>query len=84
MRTQLRNLQHLLTVQPDYDYARGELMNARLYCCDWRDYVHAAETIKKEVAAGRRAVDFLQIPRRFRLVERSVALRANLLRSQVI
>jgi protein O-GlcNAc transferase len=52
----IEDLQHLLTVQPDYDYARGELMDARLYCCDWRDYVHAAETIKKEVAAGRRAI----------------------------
>ena len=32
-------------------------MDSKLRCCDWRDYDHAAETIKKEVAAGRRADD---------------------------
>ena len=52
----IADLQHLLNVQPDYEYARGELFDSKLRCCDWRDYEQVVETIKKEVAAGRRAV----------------------------
>ncbi|HEY3718603.1 MAG TPA: tetratricopeptide repeat protein, partial [Roseiarcus sp.] len=52
----IADFQHLLNLQPDYEYARGELFDSKLRCCDWRDFEQVAETIKKEVAAGRRAV----------------------------
>ena len=52
----ISDFQRLLELQPDYEYARGALLEAKLFCCDWRDYEQIVETIKKEVAAGRRAV----------------------------
>jgi predicted O-linked N-acetylglucosamine transferase (SPINDLY family) len=52
----IADFEHLLKVQPDYDYAGGALLDAKLYCCDWRDYASSVDLLKKEVAAGRRAV----------------------------
>jgi protein O-GlcNAc transferase len=51
----IADFQRLLKAQPDYDYARGALLDAKLYCCDWRDYAELVEPLRKAVVAGRRA-----------------------------
>jgi predicted O-linked N-acetylglucosamine transferase (SPINDLY family) len=42
-------------LQPDYDYARGNLVESKLYCCDWSDHAELVESLGREVDAGRRA-----------------------------
>jgi len=39
---------------PDYNFALGNLLHARLLCCDWRDYQAKCRAIMESVLAGRR------------------------------
>jgi protein O-GlcNAc transferase len=48
--------ERLLRVKPDYEYAKGNLLHSRLHSCDWRDYHGRADEIRRDVAAGGRAV----------------------------
>jgi protein O-GlcNAc transferase len=41
----------LLDLDPDYPFARGLLLDARLHCCDWQDLNKTRETLSADVAA---------------------------------
>jgi predicted O-linked N-acetylglucosamine transferase (SPINDLY family) len=45
---------HVLEAAPEYEYALGNLMHARLQMCDWTDYAINVERATREVAAGKR------------------------------
>jgi protein O-GlcNAc transferase len=47
--------ERLLAVNPDYDNARGNILRARMQCCDWRDYDRNVALLASDVAAGKRA-----------------------------
>jgi len=51
-------LERLFLIAPDaaptYNFALGNLLHARLLCCDWRDYEATARTILTGVHAGKR------------------------------
>jgi len=44
--------QKALTVAPDYPYLRGDLLQCRLYCCDWRFLEEQKQSIASELLAG--------------------------------
>jgi predicted O-linked N-acetylglucosamine transferase (SPINDLY family) len=44
----------VLEIAPQYDYALGNLVQARLQCCDWRDYDGLTEQLEQGVLAGAR------------------------------
>jgi protein O-GlcNAc transferase len=46
----------ILAIDPQYEYAQGGLLYARLNCCDWRDLERQKKTLEKAVRAGKRAV----------------------------
>lgn len=47
--------ERLLQVAPDYDYALGCLLHAKLNCCDWRDYDDMVQKVREAVQSGKRA-----------------------------
>src|SRR5437868_3340822 len=46
----------LLQLDPEYPYALGLLLHARLYACDWRDIGELRRQAVEAVKAGRRAI----------------------------
>jgi protein O-GlcNAc transferase len=46
--------QHLLNLNPDYEYAQGLHMLARLHSCDWTNYEENRQRIIEGVRAGKR------------------------------
>lgn len=46
----------LLQLDPEYAYAPGLLLHARLYACDWRDYRGRCASAADAVKDGRRAI----------------------------
>ena len=52
----LRDLEKALALDPDYDYAPGELLYLRLRGGDWRDFEDQRARINAGVRAGRRVV----------------------------
>ncbi len=51
-----RDCETLLDLNPDYPYARGLLMHARLHCCDWRKLDEARAMIATKVQGGARVI----------------------------
>ena len=47
-----RDCETLLALNPDYPYARGLLMHARLHCCDWRRLDEARAMIATKLRDG--------------------------------
>ena len=45
-----------LTLEPEYPYGRGELLHARMYAADWRDFAGAKADLLALVRAGKRAI----------------------------
>jgi protein O-GlcNAc transferase len=43
-----------LTVAPDHPYLRGDLLQCRLYCCDWRSLEDQKQSIAADLLAGKR------------------------------
>ena len=50
------DLEAVMRLDADYDYARGMLMHTKAHCCDWRDYDVELETIETGLRAGERIV----------------------------
>ena len=50
----IADLQQVLALDPDHDYARGELLHVQMYGADWRDYARQKALIDGGVRAGRR------------------------------
>ena len=46
----------LLKLAPDYPFARGLLMDARLHCCDWQGLGKTREALSADVTAEKRVV----------------------------
>jgi protein O-GlcNAc transferase len=60
-----REFKLLQAASPDFDYAAGQLLYARLGCCDWDDYDRNAKVIVDQVSAGKPAASpftFLCLP----------------------
>ena len=51
-----RDCETLLALNPDYPYARGLLMRARLHCCDWRNLDEARAIIAAQLRGGARII----------------------------
>lgn len=49
-------LQRVLAIDPDWPYARGELLHTRMLACDWRDYDTLCAAVDEAVRAGKRAI----------------------------
>jgi predicted O-linked N-acetylglucosamine transferase (SPINDLY family) len=49
-------LARLVEIRPDHDYARGNLLYARMQCCDWAAYRSDVAEVERDVGAGKRAV----------------------------
>jgi protein O-GlcNAc transferase len=52
----IEEFERLRLAAPDYEYAQGQLLNAKLCSCDWQNYDRDVALIKNEVAAGKRAI----------------------------
>ncbi len=46
----------LLQIAPEWDYAWGKLLNARLQLCDWTDLDRLVREVSRRAAAGMRAI----------------------------
>lgn len=46
----------LVEIRPDHDYARGNLLYAKMQCCDWATFRSDAAAVERDVGAGKRAV----------------------------
>jgi protein O-GlcNAc transferase len=51
----IENYRKLLDAAPDFPYARGYFLRARLDCCEWGDYQQSVEGLVQAVRSGRRA-----------------------------
>ncbi len=45
----------LIEIRPDWDYARGNLLHARMQCCDWTEFHSEAAAVELDVNAGKRS-----------------------------
>jgi protein O-GlcNAc transferase len=52
----VRDLESLLSIDPDFPFAHGLLMHARLHICDWRELAEKREAIATALRAGRRII----------------------------
>jgi len=48
------DFERVLLLDRDYPYARGRLLQARLYCCDWRSFESEATSLEEGVRERRR------------------------------
>jgi predicted O-linked N-acetylglucosamine transferase (SPINDLY family) len=46
----------LLAAAPDFPYARGNLMLARAYACDWRGFAEGLAQLRADIGAGKPAM----------------------------
>lgn len=53
----IADLQRLVTIRPDYPYARGNLLHMRMHAGDWRDLARERAALDAGVRAGRRVVE---------------------------
>ena len=53
----LRDLENLLAIAPDYDYARGNLLHLKMYGADWRGFEAEKSLLDQGVRAGRKIVE---------------------------
>jgi protein O-GlcNAc transferase len=49
------DFQRLVEIRPDYDYAWGHLLHARLHCCDWAGLQDGMTRVTALVRQGKRA-----------------------------
>jgi predicted O-linked N-acetylglucosamine transferase (SPINDLY family) len=47
----------LLELAPDYSFARGHLLHAKMLCCDWEGLIVLAESIEKDLHAGKKSAE---------------------------
>jgi len=52
-----RSFARLLELVPDYPFAKGQLLHARMLCCDWTQFVPMTESIKREIEAGKKVAE---------------------------
>jgi protein O-GlcNAc transferase len=50
----IADLERVLQIRPDYPYALGQLIYARMHCCDWRMRAPELARLGAEIQAGRR------------------------------
>lgn len=53
----IADLERLLTLSPDFPYARGALLHMRMHAGDWRDFERQRALLDEGVRAGRRVVE---------------------------
>jgi len=59
----------VLALAPDYEYAAGNLLQARLQSCDWTDFAESVQRVRRAVMSGGRAC----LPGPFMSVARAAA-----------
>ena len=47
----------LLEMVPDYTYLKGEILHARMLCCDWIQFESLAKSIENDVRGGKKSVE---------------------------
>jgi len=52
----MTDLERLLKIEPDYPYARGDLLHLRMHAGNWRDLAPERATLDEGVRAGKRVV----------------------------
>jgi predicted O-linked N-acetylglucosamine transferase (SPINDLY family) len=52
-----RSIARLLEAAPDYGFAKGGLLHAKMLACDWNGLMVLAESIEKDVWAGTKSAD---------------------------
>lgn len=50
------SLERLLAVDPQFPFAEGILLHARMLCCDWRGFAEARMSIQRRLRAGEQCV----------------------------
>ncbi len=50
------DLAHVLEVSPDYEYGLGQLLHARMHCCDWTDLAETIAAIDAGLEKGKRVI----------------------------
>jgi len=48
------DFEYVLRLDPEHDYARGQLLHMRMQCCDWRDFERDTQAIEAGVREGKR------------------------------
>ena len=49
------DLERLLAIKPEQDYARGELLDSRMHCGDWRLFEQSVLQMREDMQAGHRS-----------------------------
>jgi len=52
-----RSYARLLEMAPHYSFAKGDLLHAKMLCCDWEGLTVLAETIEKDLHAGKKSAE---------------------------
>ena len=52
----VETLERLIAQNPGFSYAQGDLLGARLGCCDWAQVPEQTAAIRSSIAEGRRAI----------------------------
>ena len=53
----IADLEKLVSVRPDYPYARGDLLHLKMHAGDWRDFVAECALLDEGVRAGKRVAE---------------------------
>ncbi len=48
------DFEEVLRLDPEYAYARGQLIHMRMHCCDWRNFEAEAQAVEAGVREGKR------------------------------
>ena len=49
--------EQLLGLAPGFAFLKGELLHQKMLCCDWRQFDTLAESIRRDVRAGRKSAE---------------------------
>lgn len=74
-----RSFATLLGLSPDYSYAKGELLHAKMLCCDWEGLTELAQSIERDILSGKKAAEpfgFHAISRSARVLRRCTEIYA--------
>ena len=53
----VRSYARLLELAPDYSFAKGELLHAKMLCCDWKGLTGLAESIENDIRVGKKSAE---------------------------
>src|SRR5262249_4519302 len=51
----ISDFERLLNINPDFEYAKGQLLHSKMHCCDWRLFAPEVNRLRGDVLARKRA-----------------------------